>query len=394
MLLFGGNFGFGVTGRDYVYNDKVYAFDPQNPAAGFQIFSAMTMARGFPIAITDPLTGLVMVVGGLASTTTGTSIPPEIELFEPYTNQASIARSLPRALSFTAVARDPERQLDFIIGGRIATTPQVSSQIIVFDENADLYSSVALLADQLPFPRSHLGAAWDATSRKIVMFGGLDQSYVYTSQILEINPYANPGSQVTIAPETLQTPMVSSAVVADPSTNKIYLFGGQGPIGYVNSILEWDPSRQPGNRLRTLSTQLSSARAYSAATWHPQEQAVYIFGGTTDLGYSRDIIKFTPSTGQVQTLGDQLLVGTAAMSAVYDPAHQSFLFFGGDTQAGPSDKIYRYTQGNAPMEVGTFSTGRLGTSAVFSPERTTAYVFGGNRWGIYFTDIWAFSLGS
>ena len=266
----------------------------------------------------------------------------------------------------------------------------MSDKIFRFQENGAFADPVVPLTDRLPVLLAYPAAAW--SSGRIYVFGGKNASSDGTNRIYEITPSNTPGNQIATLPETLPQMIHAATAVADHTTGKIYILGGRDFFNPVRTILEFDPMRPQGSRLRTLPVMLpGEGKAWMAGAFHTGENAIYLFGGS---GYSNEILKLVPSTGQVQVLSDRLPVGMLATSAVFDSGHSAFLLFGGDAQPGPSDAIYRYTPGSAPVLAGRFDFARSSTSAVFIPEKSLALVFGGSRFGRLFNDIWAFSLGS
>ncbi len=394
FLIVGGNTGLAPSGQDVAYNVRIFSFDPANPSNGFAEIARMPLIVGrqdMGIAV-DPVTGYVFLAGGLGRERFryNNRELEDILVFDHSANTVSWFLSLPEPISSASIARDPEQRVTYLIAPR--TVAGLTNKIIRVNEQS-FFTTAPSLFDQFPQVIAATGAMWDARNKKIYVFGGHDASFGPVNTIYEITPSNPQGSRVRAVPETLPQALKGIAVVTDSRTNKAYLFGGESLTGFSTAIYEWD-SQASGSRLQALSAQLPSGLVFMSGAWNPNENAIYLFGGSGYTGsHSRQIFKFVPDTGQLQVLADQLPVGRVDTSVVFD--RDRFLIMGGDTPPGPTDEILAYNPVTHVMEVvGRIGMVRTGLAATLVPEQALVLMFGGNNFGRYFDDTWAFSFGS
>ena len=387
VYLLGGNLGLDPTGQRILCEDKIYAFDPSSPGQGFVQAGQLPQGREGLSAVADPVAGVIIIAGGVGGTPGSPYCQAqhysEIVAFNPRTGQSYEIRSLPSRISQSAAVRDPNKKITFVVGGFTSNGPLDS--VIAFKE-AEIYAPVSALADR--FQRALTGAAAAWTSGKIIVFGGTDASYNFLTSVYEVNPYAPAGSQIRLQQETLPTGISNTIAVTDPTTQKIYLFGGSSPVA-LRTIQVWDPTRPIGQRLSTLSAQLPRGFAFGAAAYNTNDQSIYLFSGSS---YSADIMKFTPMTGQVLTLPEVLPIGRGGLSAVFDSARGTFFLFGGDNTAqGYTDEVLEYNPVIHQIQsAGRLPSARAYASATFSPELGGAFYLGGSYYAQGYNDIVAF----
>ncbi|MHC4092933.1 MAG: kelch repeat-containing protein, partial [Planctomycetota bacterium] len=138
--------------------------------------------------------------------------------------------------------------------------------------------------------RAALACAADPTTGKIYCFGGFDGSTIL-DQVVEYDPATD-----TVVPMTvvLPSPRQGSACAADPTTGKIYCFGGHN-TDPIDQVVEYDPGT---DTLATMTAVLPSARYFLACAADPAGK-IYCLGGADLLVAELDeIVEYTPP-GQV-----------------------------------------------------------------------------------------------
>ncbi len=389
FYLIGGNIGPGPR-ENFLCDNGILAFDPNNPSQGFVRVGQLPEGRWKLKAVADPVTGLLVVAGGmnygLGSPDCGPYHHPEIVAFNPQTGQAYNIQALPSVISRSAAVRDPNRRITYLVGGSDSQYNPLDT-ILAFQET-NMFTPINMLADRFSTPFSGAAAAWNGN--KILVFGGSDSQYNPLASIYEINPSAPAGSQIRLQQEVLPSGISNAVAITDPANQNVYVFGGNAPGGTLQTIQQWDPARPASQRLRTLSAQLPREFAFGAGAYNTNDQSMYLFGGSTS---ALNIIKFTPATGQAVTLPEILPNGRTGLNALFDPARGTFLLFGGyTTGSGPTDEILEYNPVTHQIQVvSRLPSARDSGSTVFSPEMALNLYLGGAYYGQQFNDIFGFA---
>ena len=122
--------------------------------------------------------------------------------------------------------------------------------------------------DMGPSPRAAFSMVYDSSSKKIVLFGGIDfvgplndtwewEDEIWT-QVADMEP----------------TSRVGHSMAYNSNSKKIVLFGGSKDTDFFNDTWEWD-----GTEWSQVADTGPSVRAYHSMAYDSSEKAVILFGG-------------------------------------------------------------------------------------------------------------------
>lgn len=180
--------------------------------------------------------------------------------------------------------------------------------------------------------------AWGATAMvggRVYQFGGQHLGAWDKDSIVMFDPAE--GTLTTLATR-LPEKVLAQAVVVDPGTGKIYLFGGRlmHDPWWTDRIVRFDPATQT---VETLGARLPSPRGYAAAAWIAGK--AYIFGGDGPAGDVDDILVYDPATDSVADTGAVLPFQRYAASAVSTGSF-AWIFGGFGSGVGYTGQIVKY----------------------------------------------------
>jgi N-acetylneuraminic acid mutarotase len=226
------------------------------------------------------------------------------------------------------------------------------------------------VAGQLYYPTTFCVAVHVPSTDRLFLFGGAGDSRA----IQVYDPETNSTVALT---RTLPQDLMGGSGFYVASEDRVYLLGGNSES---TDVMVFDVNLQAVGMRKGL---LPGPISYASAVYVPEEQKAYIFGGLAGVSETdaRDTIwEYDLQAGTVVTLSVTLPVSPLShTSAVYDPATQSAYIFGGQFFGVPTQRIYRFTI--APQVtvsvVSLLPVACSGTSAAYVPEQQRAYVFGG-----------------
>lgn len=288
-----------------------------------------------------------------------------------------------------------------------------TAQILTLDTTTGLTSVVG---GGLPSARAETSAAWsNSPANGFFIFGGrsnyIPNMFTKYGATDEIVRYVDP-FHIGVMGTRLPSARFGTAAVSDQS-EYAYVFGGMNNDGvFLGEIVRYD---MLFDTTCTYALTLSPPRAYASAVWDPATQKAYLFGGSTATGGTIEILQFDPGPGvcvngvvQGGSLtpwallfapGDEVASGfwcpqpyvalRWGTSAVWNPAASVAYVFGG--AACPAimgetffwDSILVFHPGASPAEATVVTTciplpsGRAYTAAVWSVPLQKAYVFPG-----------------
>lgn len=184
-------------------------------------------------------------------------------------------------------------------------------------------------------------------------------------------------------------PTTFCVAVHVPSVDRLYLFGGAGD-GRVIQV--YDPATNSTIALtRTLAYELAGATGFYVAS----QDRVYLLGGNLE---TTDVMVFDVALQSVGVLSDVLPCPISYASAAYVPEQHKAYIFGG--LAGAADTDARDTIWEYDLAAGTVVTLPVAlpvsplshTSALYDPSSQSAYVFGGQFFGVPTQRIVKFSV--
>jgi len=229
--------------------------------------------------------------------------------------------SMPIAANGASVIYHPTKKKFYIYGGRTASNV-FSDKIIAFDPATETYE---VLSETLLQGAGLLGAVLEPTSGKVYLFGGLTSTtpaYVYTHSITVHNldfitpTVTDTGAHLAVASNGMEP-------VYATSDNKIYLLGGAyaasgSDIDSLDSIYAYNPA-SPGTDPVDTGVKLATEMDTTAPVY--LNGSIYIFGGyrfSEPVGYYNLIQKFNIAPLSIFTLTETLHKSDDDMKGFYD----------------------------------------------------------------------------
>lgn len=251
----------------------------------------------------------------------------------------------------------------------------IITQIVSYNPTTD---TVAIKSATLPGDRAYFACAPNPSTGKIYCFGGINTAWATRyNQILEYDP-----SSDTIITKSATLPTLRHALscATNPLTNKIYCFGGYDlSSGYLSQITEYDPAT---NVLATKSAILPTARYYTSCAGSSTTGKIYCFGGHGTAGYFADVVEYNPSTDTIVTKSAVLPTVRRGMSCVDNPSTDRIYCFGGYDGTNQIADILEYN-----VALGTITTlsatplpqGLSAESCALNPNTNKSYCLGGGN---------------
>lgn len=256
-----------------------------------------------------------------------------------------------------------------------------------------------------------IAAAW--TPQGVFLFGGFDGGNS-TDRIRKYDPRTD---SVTDMQTRLPVRLHDAAAVHDGTF--VWIFGGANGTARSSQILRYDPR---SDEIRSARALLPNAASGIAAVW--TGSSILIFGGDGAAGPRADALSFNVGTEQFEATIGQLATARSRAAAVWDGSRA--IVFGGQGAAGPLDSIelrrgtaalpaplshlpaptgrltaaydgvavylfgagegepLRYdVAGDAILRMGARLPARTEAAAVWDPDRSVAYLFGGSNGTAY-----------
>jgi hypothetical protein len=236
-----------------------------------------------------------------------------------------------------------------------------------------------------PEPRTFPAMAYDSVRDEVVLFGGsrvlfgdgttmpgmLDDTWVLRSEEWVRVYGVGPG------------PRAEAAVAYDSRRGRTVMFGGRltspGGVTRLGDTWEWD-----GLRWIRSSTSGPTPRSGAAMAWHPELQAVVLFGGSGGpLGdtWSWDGRAWTrlpipPAPGRFNTV------------MAWDPSSRRLVRFGGWNGTGRTSDTWELREDGWVLVKNAGPAARNHAVLVSAPERGSLLLFGGHDGETVFGDLW------
>jgi photosystem II stability/assembly factor-like uncharacterized protein len=273
-----------------------------------------------------------------------------------------------------------------------------------------LFRSIPDPVEQLPSPRKLHGAIHDTVHNRMVLFGGMSDSYVDLNDVWTLD-LAMPGVETwtKLSPAGVPPSARSSNAIYDAVHDRMIVFGGRG-VGssLYNDVWALDLST-PGAEVWTELDPLGSpplARCAHSAIYDAVHGRMIVFGGVDDdRNYLDDLWALDLTLG-AETWTQPSPTGTLPSarrrhSAVYDAPRSRMLLFGGETDDGYLNDVWALDLGTPGAETwdqldpyGLLPPGREDHMAVYDAAHERMVVFGGdydNGWQLL-NDAWALDL--
>lgn len=297
---------------------------------------------------------------------------------------------LPTGRTWTAAAAHGD--FIYVFGGS-SGLGVLLDEILRYDPGSD---TLTVMEARLPTPRDGMSAVSDGTS--IYLFGGA----TLAGEVADILRYDPSGDTLTLVGQLPSTRRLTSAVWTG---SEAYVFGGvtDQDTRWLDDVLRFRPDTADVD----LVGHLPGRRAVTCAVWSGLH--AYIFAGRNGGTYYNTVIQYTPLTNAAILMPGRLPTVRDSTSCVW-ALGGAYIFGGWGPGAGGTspDDIIRYTPGLdalylpqvqrlaeltlgfSPMDAGSLSPGRYGTSAALAPNGR-AYVFGGWSGWQHLSDIYEYT---
>ena len=384
----------------------------------------------------DSARGVAVMFGGTNMSPNGGMVTPNQETWEwstttgKWTNRTGTGTT-PDARSGAAMVYDSKRAKLVLFGGR-AGSGYNYEDTWEWDPATGLWTDVTN-AGSHPSARSQHGMAYEASTGKILLFGGgrsdsnsADGSGVVVSlgDTWELDPTTHVWTALSAA--AAPAARHDFGLVWDSTRNKAVLFGGlQIDVSGVTGIpkqdtWEWDPSTATWTE-RTGAGSKPSPRYGHAMAFDGSRGKAVVFGGfaISTGGDLNDVWDWDPVSGgwTERMTGAESPMPTARQyaSLVSDDSHARLELLAGATYYDPwgggsggrpilpptaygttgSREVWEldpskpaFTDRTVPLDI---PQARVGHSMAYNPSTGNVYVFGGSdaMTGLLFDDLWA-----
>jgi N-acetylneuraminic acid mutarotase len=253
-----------------------------------------------------------------------------------------------------AAAYDPVSQRLILFGGFDGPSTYVNGEQVSDDPAADTwaYDPAANSWTELkpsgtvPVARTGPVMAYDPSSGRMIMFGGSSGETDQHNDTWAYDPTAN--SWTELSPSgNLPAGRVCPAMAYDPATQRMIMFGGYYVGSELNDTWAYNPAANAWTELNPSGT-VPPARHFHAMVCDPSTGRMIMFGGTGDTGYLNDTWAYHPATNtwtKFSVWSNSVFQGAApapraGSSLVYDPSGARLIVFGGSGSDGDFNDIY------------------------------------------------------
>jgi hypothetical protein len=308
-------------------------------------------ARQDAAVVWDPADCELLVYGGtniISSTTMS-----DLWAYRPATHawtQLVSANPAPVGRFGAAGVWDPVGNRLLIVGGQqgIGTAATFFNDVEAYSPISNTWTTLSAQgAAGAPTPRSRVGAAWDSSAGRLLLFGGetADAPLTLSPQLWAFVPCPSSGAWTLLdaGGGTGEPPARDWVPTAwDPSARVLRIFGGENRAGSPLSDT-WEWSAASGWRFDEARAQ-PEGRAAAAAAWDVQH-AHFLVGPGLDLnGAANDLWAYDPAatTWEEQNVANSGTLPPRQMTGMaWDDADGEGLLFGGDVSGvGPANDLW------------------------------------------------------
>ncbi|MBN1322109.1 MAG: TIR domain-containing protein [Thermoleophilia bacterium] len=278
MVMFG-----GMTITDFL-NDT-WTYDPvANTWTELEPSGSLPAARCLHAVVYDPSTRRFIIFGGAGDTAPLNDTWAYDPLAGTWTG-LSPAGTLPPARSRHAMAYDPVTRRLIVFGGFSAANAPLGDTW-AYDPVAGTWTELTP-AGTLPPARSQHSLAYDQTTRRLIMFGGVDDTGTPLGDTWAYDPGANSWTGLVPA-GTLPAARSAHSVAYDLTGGRLIVFGGKDLSGMaLDDAWAYDPAANAWARLAPSGAQ-PSPREKHAMVYDPASGRLVMFGGWSIGGPRND----------------------------------------------------------------------------------------------------------
>jgi hypothetical protein len=245
---------------------------------------------------------------------------------------------------------------------------------------------------EAPSVRWDHAAAADPTRDRIVIFGG--QGEVETLDDVWEFTMAGSGSWTRIITTgTSPSPRASHTAIHDIAGDRLVVFGGYDGVGFLSDVWALSLSGSPSWTQIIASGPVPIARRDHVAVYDPIRRRMIVQGGYGGEGFLNDTWALSldgdPSWAEMSPPGLRP-AGAITHAGIYDPVRDQLVVFGGsyhnETWALSLDASPQWSR---IAEDDPLPPGRIDHVTVFDPARDRMVVFGGHTGLTALQDSWA-----
>jgi N-acetylneuraminic acid mutarotase len=246
----------------------------------------------------------------------------------------------------------------------------------------------------LPAARATQAMVYDPSTGKVMVFGGFDGTSYY-NDTWAFDPATNVWTKLSPA-GSVPGARAGHSLVYDSNSAKMILFGGWNGSDELNDTWAYDPATNTWTNLRPTG-RIPTARDSQAMAYDPDSKVMILFGGWSSLKEYNDTWVYDPAAN---TWTDLEPAGTvpsarALQQMVYDPVVKKMTLFGGGTNTTVHDDTWTYDfASNTWTETtltGAAPYARTGCALAYDSDKRNVLLFGGSNGIAYFNDLWSLS---
>ena len=250
---------------------------------------------------------------------------------------------------------------------------------------------------KVPAARSDHVLIATGSFNRLVLFGGRSAGAAFKDTWI-YDLAANAWHQVTssIAPDA----RYGAGAAYDAASQRVLIFGGQAGTKFFNDVWSFDVVSEQWGQIKTAGI-APAARSGTAAAIDPELHQLIISHGAAAAGLTDDTWTLDLGTKVWQNI----LPGTrptarSQQAATFDELHHRFILFGG---LDASNRILNEQWSLDPVlivwrQFGTIAAGnpapRSGTTLVYDPGTFIIYLFGGKTIGGVNNEVWSLDPGN
>jgi N-acetylneuraminic acid mutarotase len=232
------------------------------------------------------------------------------------------------------------------------------------------------------------------TKESLIVFGGYDGSgYLGDTWIYDLAEDA----WTNLAPAGASPAARDGhALVYDPASGRVILFGGWDGTTQFGDTWAYDPAANAWTEL-TPAGDSPAARDSHAMVYDPATARVVLFGGWSQTAEFNDTWLYDPAanTWTKATPAEGSPSARALAQMVCDSKGERIVLFGGGTAGNVAEGdtwIYNPVAGtwNQVAPGGEQPMARTGHAMAYDPATGTAYLFGGSDGSVFFNDVWTY----
>lgn len=343
------------------------------------------------LLLASPLVVMSLACGGDRSepTTTSTSEAVTTSIAPAVWRSVATNGTPPSGRQGATLIALPSDNRLLLFGGRTADAV-CSNGTWLFDPATSTWHEI-ITPGLLPAPRAAHALVPDPVSGEVILFGGFDGvSYYNDTWAYDLAANAWSNLQPT---GSVPAKRAGHSLVYDPVSKRMILFGGwNGTVGY-NDTWAYDPAANAWTNLRPSGSR-PAARDSHGMSYDPVSKLMVLFGGWNATAEFRDTWAYDPARGTWIDLAPagEVPSNRAMQQMVYDPRVERLMMFGGGSGTKVLEDTWQFDVAAKSWRVATLTgnspPARTGYALVYDPTTQRILMFGGFDGRAFFNDLW------